>query len=299
MAQQINAHGLVDPEVLSRLARLNLCVRKPVNGNYTGLHKSLVKGASSEFSQYRNYAKGDDISLIDWKIYGRSDRFYIKEFDADTNLRLTILLDTSASMNFRSSGKSKFETAIQIASAFAHVGIRQSDAVGLQTFSSESNAFIPAKTNPKHLQIINTQLKNTHAHGESNIAHTLNDIASKIPKRGLVIVLSDLFEDPEQVISGLKHLVFKKHDVAVFHFLDELELNFDITEPTTFVDSEGNKQISADPNLIREKYLMYLDEYLLKMKEESLSSGIDYHMVESNANVEELLANFMLSRIHT
>ena len=297
MLGHISPKSFVTPEVLSRLSRLNLCVRKPVNGNYSGMHKSTHKGASSEFSQYRNYAKGDDISLIDWKIYGRSDRYYVKEFDADTNLRLYILLDTSRSMNFSSGEINKFDYGRQIANVLSHIGIQQGDAVSLQTFSEEGNFFIPPKTNPKHLRLINDQLTKIEPKGETNIAETINDLASKIPKRSMVVILSDLFEEPEEILKGLKHLIFRKHDVAVFHLLDPLELNFEIENPTTFVDIEKQSQLSIDPHMMRANYMNHLNEYLSIIKDESLGCGVDYRRIKIDESAEDVLADFLLSRM--
>jgi len=299
MVQHLNSRSFIDPETLSRLSRLHLNARKAVNGNYSGLHKSTHKGASSEFSQYRNYTRGDDISLIDWKIYGRSDRYYIKEFDADTNMRLFLLLDCSASMSFKTLGDSKFELARKIVAALAHIGIQQGDAVGLHTFSSKEQFFIPPKTNPRHLRIINDQLAKINLTGETNIGETLNDLAVKIPKRSMVVLLSDLFEEPDDIIKGIKHLIYRKHDVAVFHLLNPLELSFEIENPTTFLDKESNTQLSADPQLMKQNYLKYFEEYLIKIKGECLSAGVDYLKIKTDQVFEEVLASFLLSRMHT
>ncbi len=290
--------SFLDPHVLSRLSRLSLHARTLVEGSFSGKHKSPHRGSSVEFSQYRKYVPGDDISLMDWRIYGRTDRFYIKEFEADTNLRCYLALDCSGSMRFGSGDNgNKFEYARSMAATLAHLLIAQGDAVGLQCFNNELVQDIPPRTSPKHLHAIYEVLDAMAPAGETDLVTMLHKLAERIRKRALVIIFSDFFTDVDPLLNCFRHLVFRKHDVAVFHLLDEAETRFDLSRPVRFVDMEGGSSLLTDPALMRNQYLACIREYLDEMKVGCRRHNVDYRLAVTSTGYEKVLSDFLLDRI--
>jgi len=286
----------LDPKVLARLARLELQARTLVEGSFSGKHKSPHKGSSVEFSQYRKYAPGDDINNIDWRIYARTDRFYIKEFEADTNLRCYLVLDCSASMSFQGSGMKKIEYGKRIAATLAHLLIKQSDAVGLHCFNNQIIKDIPPRTNAKHLHAIYEELSVLKPEGESDIVKILHDLAEKIRRRALVIVISDFFHEPAPLLDCFQHLIFRKHDLALFHLIDDDELEFNFQKPTRFLDLENGFSMVTDPAIIKGDYLHYLRKYLNELKHGCQQFKIDYNLAKTTTPYEEILSTFLLNR---
>ena len=257
MARSSDDLGFLDQGVIARLSRLLLNVRNPMLGNVTGLHRSATRGASVEFAEYRKYAPGDDIKHLDWRVFGRTDKFFIREFEADTNLRCYIVLDTSASMKFTShpDGGTRFDYARRLAGTMAHLLVHQRDVVGLTRFSDKAHDLPPRRT-PSHLRQIYQQLAQTEPSGESNIVQTLHDFAERIRQRALVVIISDLFAEVAPILEGLKQLHFFKHDVAVFHLLDRQEYDFDFTRPVRFLDMESGADLITDPAVVREEAVL-------------------------------------------
>ncbi|MCA9053695.1 MAG: DUF58 domain-containing protein [Planctomycetaceae bacterium] len=294
-----NRRSFLDPRALARLSAVPLFSRKPMLGSVSGIHASPHRGASVEFAEYRRYVPGDDLRRLDWRAYGRSDRFYVKEFEADTNLRCCLILDTSGSMDFGSQGVTKIEYARRLAGALAYLSVQQGDSVGLTCVADGIVKTIPAKRTPSHLRGIFDSLEHAQPKGETHLAERLHELAETLRQRALVVILSDLFIDPPLLKKAFEHLRFRKHDVAVFHLLDPQELKFQFLRPMRFLDMEGGPSIFADPHDIADRYLRALDEYLAAMKQVSLEAAIDYHRVRLDEDYEQVLSRFLVGRTRT
>lgn len=286
----------IDPQVLSRLAAVPLFSRKPMLGNVSGIHASPHRGASVEFAEYRKYVPGDDLRRLDWRAYGRSDRFYVKEFEADTNLRCCLILDTSGSMDFGSTGITKIEYARRIAGSLAYLAVQQGDAVGLSCVAEKIVRTIPPRRTPAHLRGLFDILDHAEPKGDTQLVSRLHELAETIRQRALIVLISDLFVEPSQLKSAFEHLRFRKHDVAVFHLLDPLELGFTFKRPMRFLDMEGGTSIFAEPNDIYDRYQKALGDYLTELKAVVLESSIDYHRISVDENYEKVLFKFLAAR---
>ncbi len=290
--------SFLDPQVLGRLAPLPLKARIPMLGNVAGKHRSPIRGSSVEFASYRKYVPGDDTRRLDWRAYGRSDRFYIKEFEADTNLRLCLIVDTSGSMNYKPDGgtDSKLDYARRIAGTLAYLASGQGDAVGLYCAAEKFRTQIPPKRNSAHLRSVLDSLEHAEAAGETGLAEVLHEAAERISQRALIVIVSDLFVRPNELSNCFQHLRFRKHDVAVFHLLDRTEVDFEFDRPIRFLDLEGNSHILADPPLIVDEYQKALANYLAELKQVVTEAGIDYHRVSLDEPYDQVLARFLLGR---
>ena len=264
-------------------------------GTVSGRHPSPHRGSSVEFAEYRKYVPGDDLRRLDWRAYGRSDRFFVKEFEADTNLRCCLVLDTSGSMDFGSRGVSKIEYARRIAGTIAHIALQQGDAVGLSCVARGIVRNIPPRRNPAHLTAVHDILEQTQAKGETQLAGAARAGRDDSPA-GAVVILSDLFVEPELLRGCFQHLRFRKHDVAVFHLLDPRELSFDFRRPMRFLDMEGGPALFAEPNEIAERYHKALGGYLDELRQVVLESAVDYHRVSIDEEYEQVLMRFLVGR---
>lgn len=296
MFPESRQRGFLDAAVLSRLAGFPLAARRPMQGSVSGRHPSPHRGSSIEFAEYRKYVPGDDPRRIDWRAYGRSDRYFVKEFEADTNLRLCLVVDTSGSMDFGSQGTSKMEYARRIAAALGHLALQQGDAVGLSCVAGGIVQDVPPRRNPSHLAHVFDVLEAIAPKGPSQIARVLHEIAETVSQRALVVILSDLFVDPDELLESFQHLRFRKHDAAVFHLLDPQETAFDFRRPTRFLDMEGGPSIFADPGEIAERYHKALQGYLAGLKRVMLESGVDYHRTSIDDDYEQVLIRFLIGR---
>ena len=288
--------SFLDPGVLSRLASVPLHARRPMQGSVSGRHASPHRGSSVEFSEYRKYVPGDDLRRLDWRAYGRSDRFYIKEFEADTNLRCCLVLDTSGSMGFGSAGTTKIEYARRLAGSIGYLAMRQGDAVGLACVAGGLVRNIPPKRNPAHLMAVFDVLDEIKPKGETRLAPVLHELAETIRQRALVVILSDLFVEPDALRGCFQHLRFRHHDVAVFHLLDPQELSFDFRRPMRFLDMEGGPAIFAEPNEIADRYRKALGQYLEGVQGVVRESAVDYHRVGIDEDYEQVLLRFLVGR---
>jgi uncharacterized protein (DUF58 family) len=291
--------SFLDPQALSRLAAVPLFSRRPMIGSVSGIHASPHRGASVEFAEYRKYVPGDDLRRLDWRAYGRSDRYFVKEFEADTNLRCCLVLDTSGSMEFGSAGTTKIEYARRLIGSLAHVAVRQGDAVGLTCIAETIVRTIPPRRTPSHLRGLYDILEAAQPKGETQLVSRLHELAETIRQRALVVLVSDLFVEPEELKDAFEHLRFQKHDVAVFHLLDPLELGFTFQRPMRFLDLEGGPSIFAEPNEIADRYHKALEEYLAQMKRITLEASIDYHRVSIDEDYEQVLFRFLTARATT
>jgi uncharacterized protein (DUF58 family) len=291
--------SFLDAQVLSRLAAVPLHARRPMLGNVSGRHASPHRGASVEFAEYRKYVPGDDLRRLDWRAFGRSDRFYVKEFEADTNLRLCAVVDTSGSMNFGSTGVTKIEYARKLAGSLGYLALQQGDAVGLSCVAKGIVRNLPPKRNPAHLMTFFDLLEQVEPQGETGLAAVLHELAETIRQRALIVILSDLFVEPDQLRGCFQHLRFRKHDVAVLHLLDPLETSFTFRRPMRFLDLEGGPSIFAEPNEIADRYLKALQIYLDGLKEVMLETAADYHRISIDESYEQVLMRLLVGRTRT
>ena len=287
--------SFLDSAVLARLLALPLHARQAMLGSVSGQHRSPVRGSSLEFAQYRKYVPGDDTRRLDWRTWGRSDRFYIKEFEADTNLRLCLLFDTSGSMGFGPPGATRLDYAKKLGGTLGYLAAQLGDGVGLWTLADKP-INIPARRGGAHLGVVMDQLDGIKPEGGTTLLKALHDAAEQIRQRALVVVFSDFFVPPEELKSAVQHLRFRKHDVAMFHLLGQQELDFEFDRPARFVDLEGGETILADPSLIALNYRAAVKKYLADMDELVRTTGVDYHRVKLHERYEEVLVRFLLGR---
>jgi uncharacterized protein (DUF58 family) len=290
------SRSFLDSAVLSRLAAVPLFARRPMQGTVSGRHPSPHRGSSVEFAEYRKYVPGDDLRRLDWRAYGRSDRFYVKEFEADTNLRCCLVLDTSGSMGFGSGGVTKIDYAKRIAGALGYLALQQGDAVGLSCVANGLVRNVPPRRNPAHLISIFDLLEEARPQGETQLVPVLHELAETIRQRALVVVISDVFVDPELLRGCFQHLRFRRHDLAIFHLLDSQEMDFNFRRPMRFLDMEGGAAIFADPNEIADRYHRALTGYLTALRQHVLESSVDYHRVLLNEDYERVLMRFLIGR---
>ncbi len=296
MFAQRQSRSFLDAQVLSRLANVPLFSRRPMQGNVSGRHPSPHRGSSVEFAEYRKYVAGDDLRRLDWRVYGRSDRYYVKEFEADTNLRCCFILDTSGSMAFGSTGDTKIQYARKLAASLGYLAVQQGDAVGLSCVAREVVRSLPPTRNPAHLRTFFDMLEQAVPEGVTQLAAVLHELAETIRQRALIIILSDLFVEPELLRGCFQHLRFRRHDVAVFHLLDPLELSFDFRRPTRFLDMEGGPSIFAEPNEIADRYHRAREAYEKALREVVLESAVDYHRISMSEDYEQVLTRFLVGR---
>ncbi len=285
-----------DPKVLAGVKNLHLRARVVVDGVMVGVHASHAKGLSSEFEEHRGYTHGDDTRHIDWKAYAKFDRYFIKEYRKTTNLRSYLVLDSSASMGYASDGLSKFDYGSTLAASLAHLMLKQQDAVGLITFSDKIETMTPVKTAHDHLFAILKILEETRPNGETSAASVLQGLAASLKRRGLIILISDLFDEPEEIIKGLKQLRSRGNEIIVFQLLDQDELHFPFKEPSLFLDMEGDQKLLADPGAIRAAYLETLNALLEQYRQACFSHHIDYNLFDTSVGLDRALVRYLTWR---
>ncbi|MCA9096916.1 MAG: DUF58 domain-containing protein [Planctomycetaceae bacterium] len=290
------SRSFLDPQVLSRLASVPLFARRAMQGSLSGRHTSPHRGSSVEFAEYRRYVPGDDLRRLDWRAYGRTDRYYVKEFEADTNLRCCLVVDTSGSMEFGSKGATKIDYARKIAGSLGYLALQQGDAVGLSCVADGIVQHIPPRRNPAHLMRIFDVLENSKPRAGTDLVPVLHELSETIQQRALIVLVSDLFVPPQELRSCFQHLRFRKHDLAVFHLLDPLELSFEFKRPMRFLDMEGGTSIFTEPNTILERYHKALENYLDELRQVVLESAVDYHRVTIDEDYEQVLMRFIIGR---
>lgn len=296
MAVDRQSRDFLDPHVLARLSAVPLFARRPMLGNVSGIHASPHRGASVEFAEYRKYVPGDDLRRLDWRAFGRSDRYYVKEFEADTNLRCVVVLDTSGSMDFGSTGVTKIEYARRLAGSLAYIAVQQGDAVGLACVAEKIVRTVPPRRTPSHLRDLYDVLEQARPKGDTRLVSRLHELAETIRQRALVVIISDLFVDTAALKKAFEHLKFRKHDVAAFHLLDPLELGFRFQRPMRFLDMEGGPAVFAEPSDIADRYQKALQTYLEEMKAVTLAAEVDYHRVGIDEDFEKVLLRFLAAR---
>ena len=286
----------LDPAVVARLGTLELKARTIVEGFLSGLHRSPFKGFSVEFAEYRQYIPGDDLSTIDWKVYARSDRYYVKKFEDETNVDCHVMLDVSGSMGYGSGAMTKFEYGACLAASLAYLMNRQRDAVGLAAFDDRIVDMLPASARGGHLRAVLLTLERLQLGKETNVSKPLHQLADSLTKRGMVILISDLLDDPAAVIRGLKHFQFRGTDVIVFQVLDPDEIDFPFARATRFEDLETREEVMAVPAVVRAHYLKEMGALIDRYRRELGGSGIDYHLLTTAEPLEMALLAYLSTR---
>ena len=290
-------YDFLDNSMLSRLGALPIEARVPMLGNVAGKHRSPHRGSSVEFAEYRKYVPGDDTRRLDWKAFGRSDRFYIKEFEADTHLRAYFVVDASGSMKFAGKAEAKIQYARRIAASLSYLLVNQGDAAGLSICTDKLHLEVPPSRRAAHLDRLFATLGKLEPSGATGLIEALHTVAEKIGQRAFVVILSDLFTDPEALGDALQHLRYRKHDISVFHLMDPLEIGFEFDRPHRFVDLEDNTSLVVEPNLIAEEYKSALRDFLTAVRAKCHDAAADYQLVTTDTPLEPLLREFLTARL--
>ncbi len=284
------------PEIVSRISRMDLVARLVVEGFITGLHRSPYHGFSVEFSELRPYLPGETTRHIDWKLWGRTDRYYVKRYEEETNLKAYLLLDASASMGFSSGSVTKLYYAQVLAASLAFLMLRQRDAVGLVTFDEKIRAFLPPRSVPSYLHVLLAEMEKTAPSGETAISVLFHRLAERLKRRGLVVIFSDLLDDPDAVLAALKHFRHQKHEVIVFHILDPLEKSLDFRSDTLFVDAETGERLHADPRSLGDAYRDSMRLFSERIRRECRAADIDYAAIETSQPFDAALFRYLTRR---
>ena len=288
---------LLDPEAMQRIARLDLLARQVVEGTLAGLHRSIFHGFSIEFLQHRPYVPGDDLRYLDWKVLGRTDRHYVRQFEDETNLRATILLDASGSMGYRSGTVSKLDYAVRFAASLAYLLVEQQDSVGLVVFDESHRVSLPSRSGRRQLKAIFDELERTTAGGETSLAKVIHGLVPRIPRRGLVLVLTDAFDDVDALLNSLVRLRNEHHEVILFQILDRREVDFDFGRWTRFDSLESDEEkILADPAQVRRMYLERFESFQRTLREGCHRHRVDVVPGVTDVRYDEALASFLANR---
>ena len=286
----------MDLDTLSRITNMQLLAKTVVEGFVLGLHKSPYRGFSVEFAEYRQYVPGDEIRHLDWKLYGKTDRYYIKQFEEETNLNCHILLDKSGSMGYGSGKITKFQYGCYLAASLAYFIMTQRDATGLVLFDNEIRTLLPPRSRTTHLHLMLSELENAQPSGSTATGKPLHDLAEGVKKRGLIILISDLFDEPAQILSGLQHFRFLGNDVIVFHIADPSELKFPFEQLTQFIDPETQEQILTVPQHVRQHYLREMEDFYGQYRQGCADLKVDYNLFDTSMPLELALSEYLFAR---
>jgi len=286
----------LDPAIVARLGTIDLKARTIVEGFLTGLHRSPYKGFSVEFAEYRQYLPGDDLATLDWKVYARSDRHFVKKYEEETNLTCHLLLDVSASMGYASGAVTKLQYGSYLAGALAYLMNRQRDAFGLIAFDAGITSLVPASARTGHLRAVLLALERLTLGAHTNVAKPLHDLAAAVRRRGLVVLVSDLLDDPQQVLEGLKHFRYRGTDVVVFQVLDPYELKFPFEQAARFRDMETADEVMAVPAAVRRDYIDRMQAMIAHYKRELALVGIDHCLLDTSQPLELGLMAYLMTR---
>ena len=287
----------MQPEAIARISRLELRAREIVEGYLTGLHRSPFFGQSVEFVQHREYVAGDDPRRIDWKAWSKTDKYYIKQYEEDTNLRTMLVVDVSESMLFGEKKLNKYEYACAVAASLAYLLLRQQDSVGLMTFDENVRTTVPTRSKRTHLHSILAALDNENPSKKSDMLGVLRKVADEQSQKGLVVLISDLFADRAGLFKGLKLLRHRGHEVMVFQIMDDAELDFEYSGTTKFEGLEEMGDLICDPRSLREGYLKAVDEFREEIRRQCAKNVIDFQTVRTSENLDAVLAHYIHHRI--
>ncbi len=293
-----NSQKYLDPKTLARLEGLQLRARLIVEGYVSGVHRSPFHGFSIEFAEHREYAPGDDLRYLDWKVFGRTDKYYLKQFEEETNLVCYLVLDTSGSMQYQSSAAamSKLQYAQCAAAALAYLILQQQDSVGLVTFDKEIRALVRPGSNPSHMKQLVQVMEDSAAERKTATGPIFHELAERLKKRGIVVVLSDLFDDVDSMMAGLKHFRHRRHEVILLHVLDPAELDFPFRQTTMFKGLEELPEVVVEPRGLRKAYLEEFGRYIRRVKQGCRRHQIDYVQMRTDQSLEVALSSYLASR---
>ena len=290
------AEDLIQADVIARASRLDLVARETVDGFISGLHRSPFHGLSVEFSQHRNYAYGDDLKHLDWKVFGKTDRYYIKEYEKETNVRVYIVVDTSRSMAYGGEETTKYDYAARLAACLAYLMLRQQDAPGLVLFNEDGMRVIPPKTSAVQIHNITHALASTEPSGAADLSDVLIRIASEAHPKSVVVVISDFFAELDSIVSALRELRQRRHDTILFQVVDQHELEFPFHRMTRFHDLESTRRLLVEAHFLRNAYIREFNRFLEEFRTECLNSRIDRTMLPTSEPLSIGLAAFLASR---
>lgn len=296
-ASSSDARRFLDPDVIAKISRLDLRAKQVVEGFIAGMHKSPFFGQSVEFVQHREYVAGDDIRHLDWKVWSKTDKFYIKQFEAETNLRANLVVDTSESMVYGNGAMNKYEYSCTAAACLAYLIIRQQDSAGVFSFGWDVKQAIPPRSSQRQLEGITRALDLSKPADKTDIRKVLKQVAESSPTRGIVCLFSDLLTDREDIFKGLEMLRHRRHDVMVFHILDDDELTFPFAGMTRFEGMEELPHLFCDPKALREGYLEALEEYLTEVRRGCTKLGVQYTLIRTSDYLDAVLSRFLFQRM--
>ena len=297
MAELQDYRKYLNPAIISKLNSLELKARLVVEGFMVGLHKSPYHGFSVEFTEHRPYMQGDNLKDVDWKVYGKTERYFIKQYEEETNLKSYILLDTSKSMDYTSGENiTKLNYSIILVAALSYLMIKQQDAVGLSLYSEQIDKYFPPKATRAYLLEILKNLSTVKASSKTNTAASLNSIAEKIKRRGLVVIVSDFFDDINSILSALKYFRYKNNEVIVFQVLDPLERSFAFGRDAVFKDLETGAEMTTQPYQIQKAYKDAMSNFISKIKSECRNSNIEYNLIETSTPFDKAIFNYIQKR---
>jgi uncharacterized protein (DUF58 family) len=286
----------IKPEVLAKISNLELKAKLVVEGFITGLHKSPFHGFSVEFSQHRPYNPGDTLRYIDWKVYGRTDRFYIKQFEEETNLKAYLLLDISKSMTYGSGTINKLTYAKYLAATLAYLMLLQRDAVGLGIFDHSMRRYLPPRSVISYLQPVIRELDGLTVGEDTNVGAVLHKLADQIKRRGLIILISDLLDTKEEILAGIRHFRYNGHEVLVFQILDSSERHFNFKGDVIFEDLETGESLRTQPSYIKKEYQSRMEQFIHELQASCLQDRVDYHLIETSDSLEDALISYLTKR---
>jgi len=285
------------PEAIKRISRMELRARHIVEGFLSGMHRSPYFGQSVEFLQHREYTIGDDLRHVDWKVWARQDRLVIKQYEEETNLRCILMVDTSASMSYGKGPLNKYEYACTVAVSLAYLILKQQDAIGCVAFDDDVRAKVPIRSKRTHLQSVIESLSVTEPRDKTDMQSIFRNVAESYPRRGMVVVVSDLLTDPKALLKGLKLLRRQGHDVMVFHIMDDDELDFPFTGPTRFDGLESADYLNCNPRALREGYLEAVNEFLDEVRRGCAHNTVDYALIRTSEPLDAALATYLSTRL--
>jgi len=288
----------LNPQTLTDIQGLQFKARLIVEGFVSGLHRSPFQGFSVEFAEHREYVPGDDLRYVDWKVFGKTDRHYLKRFEEETNFGCQIIVDTSESMDYQShlAAVNKLDYARYLAAALSYLIVQQQDAVGLATFDTEVRDFLRPSSQPSHLDFLLQTMDNARAHGETALGPILHHLAERIQKRGVVLLLSDLFDDPATIAAGLRHFHHRRHDVCVLQIVDPAEQDFPFDDPTLFQGLEAEAELMSEPRLLKQAYRREFEDFLQNVKTTCRDLNMDYELVRTDQPLDQALSRFLAAR---
>jgi len=295
-ASASGSQRFIPPEILAGIGSLELLARTVVEGFISGLHRSPFPGFSTEFAEYRQYMAGDDLRHLDWRLLGRTDRYYIKKYRGDTNTQCHILVDTSASMRYASGALTKMQYAQFTAASLAYLANRQQDAVGLIAFDESIRAHVPAHNRSGHMRTIFGNIAQLTAGNQTKLSDMLHLAADRISRRSIVVIISDMYDDREAIVNALQHLRFKGNDVIIFHILDPNEVKFDFAEPVLLEDTETAEQMHVLPEILAEGYRKAIAQHIEGLREGALANRIDYEMLTTDQPLDFAMFSFFSRR---